>query len=294
MKDLLFTFLDYLKVERGLAENTLLSYEKDIENFQVFLKDKSTSLQNVNKNQIMEYLLKLQKSGRKSSTISRHLAALKALYKFLVEEEFVTQNPTAHLESPKLKRKLPKILSLSEVELLLDMPREVKPNQVRDKAMLEMLYATGLRVSELISLRMEDVNLELGFIRCLGKGSKERIIPIGKKAIGTANEYLRMGRVKLIKNRDEKVLFVNHHGRKMTRQGFWKIIKKYALEAGIKKDITPHTLRHSFATHLLENGADLRSVQEMLGHADITTTEIYTHLTQGRIREVYTKTHPRA
>ncbi len=294
MSDLLFNFLDYLKVERGLADNTLLSYEKDIENFQTFLKDKSMSLQGINKNHVMEYLLKLQKNGRKSSTISRHLAALKALYKFLVEEEFMTQNPTSDLESPKLKRKLPKILNINEVELLLDMPRETKPNQVRDKAMLEILYATGLRVSELISLSMEDVNLELGFIRCFGKGSKERIIPIGKKAIKTTNAYLRMGRVKLIKNSQEKVLFVNHHGRKMTRQGFWKIIKKYALEAGINKDITPHTLRHSFATHLLENGADLRSVQEMLGHADITTTEIYTHLTQGRIREVYSKTHPRA
>jgi len=192
------------------------------------------------------------------------------------------------------KKKLPKVLTINEVEELLKQPSGLLPAGLRDKAMLELLYATGIRVSELISLNISDVNLEMGYIKCYGKGAKERIVPLGSIAIKCVQDYLNKGRSKLIRTYEEGALFVNHHVNRLTRQGFWKIIKKYAHEANIKKEITPHTLRHSFATHLLENGADLRSVQEMLGHADISTTQIYTHVTSNRLKEVYDKTHPRA
>lgn len=295
MKALIEEFIYYLTVERGLAENTLESYARDLERYRAFLsKHGITKFAATNKTNVMAYLLHLQKQGKATSTISRHLASLKSFYQYLLREKHIEQDPTVNLESPKLQKKLPRVLSVEEVEILLNQPRLNEPAGSRDKAMLELLYATGIRVSELISLDLDHVNLEMGYVRCFGKGSKERIIPIGSLAKKYVEEYLHRGRVRLIKSKGETALFVNHHGRRMTRQGFWKIIKKYAREAGIKKDITPHTLRHSFATHLLENGADLRSVQEMLGHADITTTQIYTHLTRGRLREVYSKTHPRA
>lgn len=295
MKSLVDEFIHYLAVERGLAENTMDSYQRDLDNYLGFLaKEKITEIQKTTKTHIMAYLLFLQKSGRATATISRHLAALKSFYHFLLRERRIEKDPTANLESPKLEKKLPRVLSVDEVELLLKEPKVAEPAGLRDKAMLELLYATGIRVTELITLNLDHVNLEVGYIRCFGKGSKERIVPLGSVARKYVGEYLQRGRVKLIKVKAEQALFVNHHGRRLTRQGFWKIIKKYARSAGIAKDITPHTLRHSFATHLLENGADLRSVQEMLGHADITTTQIYTHLTKGRLREVYAKTHPRA
>lgn len=295
MEDLIDEFIHYLAVERGLAENTLVSYRRDLAQFSTFLaKEKVDRIEQTTKTVIVAYLLSLQKGGRAPATISRHLAALKSFYHFLLNEKVVEKDPTTNLESPKLEKRLPRVLSVGEVELLLNQPQLRDPTGLRDKAMLELLYATGIRVSELISLDLEHVNLEVGYIRCFGKGSKERIVPLGSIAKHCVSEYLQKGRVKLIKINSEKALFVNHHGRRMTRQGFWKIIKKYARVAGIQKAITPHTLRHSFATHLLENGADLRSVQEMLGHADITTTQIYTHLTKGRLKEVYSKTHPRA
>ncbi len=295
MRDMIKEFVYYLTVERGLAANTLESYTRDLEQYSSFLtKHGVTSFQSTTKTNVMAYLLNLQKQGKATSTISRHLAALKSFYQYLLREKHIEQDPTMNLESPKLQKKLPRVLTVKEVELLLNQPNLAEPAGLRDKAMLELLYATGIRVSELISLDRDHVNLEMGYVRCFGKGSKERIIPLGSLAKKFVEEYLQRSRVKLTKTKDEKALFVNHHGRRMTRQGFWKIIKKYAKEAGIAKDITPHTLRHSFATHLLENGADLRSVQEMLGHADITTTQIYTHLTKGRLKEVYSKTHPRA
>ncbi len=295
MKSLVKEFINYLAVERGLADNTLDSYNRDLKQFMVFLEnEKVENVQKATRNVIMSYLLFLQKRGRATATVSRHLAALKSFYHFLLREKYIEKDPTANLESPKLEKKLPRILTVNEVENLLSQPRGNEPAGLRDKAMLELLYATGIRVSELISLDINHINLDMGYIRCFGKGSKERIVPVGSLARKCVHEYLQKGRPKLIKNRSEKALFVNQHGRRLTRQGFWKIIKKYATRAGIAKDITPHTLRHSFATHLLENGADLRSVQEMLGHADITTTQIYTHLTKGRLREVYAKSHPRA
>jgi len=295
MKSLVDEFIHYLAVERGLAENTLDSYNRDLNQFLGFLeKERVKDLHEATRNIIMAYMLFLQKRGRATATVSRHLAALKSFYHFLLREKYIEKDPTANLESPKIEKKLPRILTVNEVEVLLTQPKGVEPAGMRDKAMLELLYATGIRVTELISLDTLHINLDMGYIRCFGKGSKERIVPVGSFARKCVNEYLAKGRVKLVKNYSEQALFVNQHGRRLTRQGFWKIIKKYARWAGIAKDITPHTLRHSFATHLLENGADLRSVQEMLGHADITTTQIYTHLTKGHLREVYAKSHPRA
>ncbi|MDN5364283.1 MAG: integrase/recombinase XerD [Eubacteriales bacterium] len=295
MEGLIDAFIHYLTVERGLAENTIISYRRDLIQFKKFLQqEKGSNIKDVGRNVILAYLLFLQKEGRAPATSSRHLAALKSFFSFLINERLIERDPTVNLESPKQEKRLPKVLTVEEVDLLLAQPQPVDPAGMRDKAMLELLYATGIRVSELISLDVEHVNLELSYIRCFGKGAKERIIPMGSVARRWVRTYLVRGRPRLLKSPGERALFLNHHGRRMTRQGFWKIIKKYAAAAGIKKDITPHTLRHSFATHLLENGADLRSVQEMLGHADITTTQIYTHLTRGRLKEVYSKTHPRA
>ncbi|RYD02537.1 tyrosine recombinase XerD [Desulforamulus aquiferis] len=289
-------FINYLAVERGLAKNTLASYRIDLSQFLSFLKKQGvSSLSEANRNHILTHLYKLQKEGKAPATISRHLAALKHFYRFLLAEGAVAEDYTLNLESPKLAQRLPQVLSTGEVENLLSQPQLVDPAGMRDKAMLELIYATGIRVSEMVALDIQHVELEMGYIRCFGKGSKERIIPLGSVAARFVQEYLARARVKLTKGKPEnQALFVNVQGKRLTRQGFWKIIKKYAREGKIDKPITPHTLRHSFATHLLENGADLRSVQEMLGHADISTTQIYTHLTKLRLREVYSKAHPRA
>ena len=288
-------FINYLADERGLAQNTLESYGRDLRQFQTYLESSNKEfLKDSNRNTILAYLTSLQTKGRAVSTISRNLAAIKSFYQYLVRERYLDKDPAANLESPKLEKKLPKILTIGEVEELLKQPNNTLPAGMRDKAMLELLYATGIRVSELISLNISDVNLDMGYIKCYGKGAKERIVPLGSIAAKCVQEYITKGRSKLVRTYDEAALFVNHHGNRLTRQGFWKIIKKYAQEASITKEITPHTLRHSFATHLLENGADLRSVQEMLGHADISTTQIYTHVTKNHLKEVYDKTHPRA
>ncbi len=288
-------FLHHLAVERGLAENTLSSYQRDLHQFVSWLTEKEIrAVEQVRRNHIMAYLLGLQKKGRAPATISRQLAALKSFYHFLMQEGAVQQDPTTNLDSPKLAKKLPHVMTPAEVDRLLSMPDAATPSGSRDKAMLELLYAAGLRVSELMALDTTHINLDMGYVQCFGKGSKERIVPMGSVAAGSLNEYLEEGRKKLKKHPSETALFINKRGSRLTRQGFWKILKKYAQIAGITKEIAPHTLRHSFATHLLENGADLRSVQEMLGHADIATTQIYTHLTKSRIKEVYDKTHPRA
>lgn len=295
METLLAEFINYLSVERGLAQNTLESYGRDLRQFNGYLKNSKIDFrEDLDRNAILTYLDNLQAQGKAVSTISRNLAAIKSFYQYLVRERHLAQDPAAHLESPKLEKRLPKVLSVHEVEQLLRQPNPQLPAGLRDKAMLELLYATGIRVSELISLNISDVNLDMGYIKCYGKGSKERIVPLGSIAAKCVQDYLAKGRTKLVRTYDEAALFINHHGKRLTRQGFWKIIKKYALEAHIVKEITPHTLRHSFATHLLENGADLRSVQEMLGHADISTTQIYTHVTRNHLKEVYDKTHPRA
>jgi integrase/recombinase XerD len=276
--------------------NTLESYGRDLRQYSQFLDqdEDESNLDSVTRTTIINYLVHLQTQGKATATIARRLAALKAFYQFLVREQRIKADPTANLESPKLEKRLPRVLTVKEVERLLAQPDPAQPAGVRDRAMLELLYATGIRVSELVSLNVNDVSLEMGYIKCSGKGSKERIVPLGTLAIQSCRDYLAAPRKRLIKDREETALFVNHHGHRLTRQGFWKIVKKYAADAKVEKEITPHTLRHSFATHLLENGADLRSVQEMLGHADISTTQIYTHVTKGRLKEVYARTHPRA
>lgn len=295
MKTCLSDFIYYITVEKGLTKNTLESYQRDIRQFLQFLtKNKIDSLEQVNRSVIVMYLGHLKSKGYASSTVSRNIASLRSFFNFLAQENITPDNPALQLESPRIEKKLPRVLTLKEVDQLLSQPPLNTANGLRDKAMLELLYASGIRVSELVSLNTADFNQEVGFLRCRGKGMKERIVPVGSTAISFVRQYLKQGRVKLVKTSDEKSLFVNHHGRRLTRQGFWKILKKYAGNAGIPGEITPHTLRHSFATHLLENGADLRSVQEMLGHSDISTTQIYTHITRRKIREVYDKTHPRA
>ncbi len=288
-------FIHYLAEERGLAQNTLESYGRDLRQYKSYLQTSQRDLLNdSNHDTILTYLDSLQNKGRAKSTISRNLAAIKSFYQYLVRQRYLEKDPAASMESPKLEKKLPKILTVQEVEELLKQPNTVVPGGLRDKAMLELLYATGIRVSELINLNISDVNLDMGYIKCVGNGTRERIVPLGSIASRCVQEYMNKGRGKLVRTYEESALFVNHHGNRLTRQGFWKIIKKYAHEARIVKDITPHTLRHSFATHLLENGADLRSVQEMLGHADISTTQIYTHVTKNHLKEVYDKAHPRA
>ncbi|GGI95620.1 tyrosine recombinase XerD [Alicyclobacillus cellulosilyticus] len=287
-------FVEYLRVERGLAPNTLASYRRDLEAFAHYLAEHGpVSLTEVRRPHIVQYLSYLRSRGRASATVSRSLASIRSFFHYLVREEALPVDPTLHIDTPKLEKRLPRVLTEAEVERLLAAPDPTSPAGSRDKAMLELLYATGIRVSELVSLRLADLNLTSGFLRCLGKGGKERIIPVGEIAQRATVHYLQFGRPQLVRGAMDH-LFVNHHGHPLTRQGFWKILKKYARAAGIFTDITPHTLRHSFATHLLERGADLRAVQEMLGHADISTTQVYTHLTRARMKEVYAASHPRA
>ncbi|PLR84554.1 site-specific tyrosine recombinase XerD [Bacillus canaveralius] len=297
MEDRLKDFIHFLIVEKGLAKNTIISYERDLKSYLKYLGNSEavTDLNVVQRLQIVHFLGHLKEQGKSSKTLARHVASVRAFHQFLLREKAVDQDPTVHIESPQLERSLPKVLSLAEVETLLEAPKTDTHYGLRDKAMLELLYATGIRVSELIGLNLGDAHLTMGFVRCIGKGNKERIIPLGRTATAALEEYLNHGRTRFLskKHRDDS-LFLNHHGRRLTRQGFWKILKRLTNETGIEKELTPHTLRHSFATHLLENGADLRAVQEMLGHADISTTQIYTHVTKTRLKDVYSQFHPRA
>ena len=287
-------FINFLEKDKRLSLNTLQSYKRDIEQYTTYLKEiNATNISTTNKTTVIAYLLHLQKKGRATSTISRNLASIRSFYQYLHKNKVIEIDPTSELESPKVEKKLPQILSTQEVELLLDQPKCLDLKGIRDKAMLELLYATGIRVSELISLNLSDINLDLGFIKC-NKGNRERSIPIGSISVAAVHEYLLKSRNFLIQNVNEEALFVNVNGKRLTRQGFWKIIKHYKNQANINKDITPHTLRHSFAAHLLENGADLRSIQEMLGHSDISSTQIYAQIAKNKIKEIYKKTHPRA
>lgn len=294
MEAIVQNFVDFLERDKRLSLNTLQSYRRDIEQYFTYLQE--INLQNIansNKTTVIAYLLYLQKKGRATSTISRNLASIRSFYQYISKNKLIDHDPTAELESPKVEKKLPQILSTEEVELLLEQPQCVDLKGFRDKAMLELLYATGIRVTELIQLDVQDLNLEIAFIRC-NKGTRERMIPIGSMAIAALKEYLNKSRPLLIQKNDEKALFVNINGGRLTRQGFWKIIKQYKNQAQISKDITPHTLRHSFAAHLLENGADLRSIQEMLGHSDISSTQIYAQIAKNKLKDVYKKSHPRA
>ena len=296
MQESLQDYLNYLSVARGLAKNTLESYGRDLHQYLGYLKEKKNlNLTGTTQATVIGYLLQMQARGKATATLSRSLAAIKSYYHYMAREKQIERDPTVNLDAPKQEKRLPRVLSVAEVARLLEQPDIKNPVGIRDRAMLEVLYAAGLRVSELVSLKIEDINLETGYLKCYGKGPpRKRIVPLGSVAIKFLRLYQEHARKFLSARLQENTLFLNHHGKGLTRQGFWKIIKKYADNLDILTAITPHTLRHSFATHLLENGADLRSVQEMLGHADIATTQIYTHLTQGKIKDVYEKTHPRA
>ncbi len=286
-------FIDYIVVEKGLAENTAFSYHFDLCHFWDFLlKKKINSPGLLSREHIMDYALELKNEGKSLATRGRHLAAIRAYCRFLIVENILGKDITLNLESPKLAQLYPKTLYQEQVLKLLSLPDINTPRGLRDKAMLELLYATGMRVSELINVGTGDINTEMGFLRCIGKGNKERIVPVGASAIEYYCRYLETARPELAKGKKSPYVFLNSRGGKLTRQGFWKILKNYGKAMGW--DLNPHLLRHSVATHLLENGADLRIVQEILGHADISTTQIYTHLTKKRLRTVYDSFHPRA
>ena len=294
MQDLIEQFLDYLTVERGLSRNTITSYRRDLIKFTGYLDSRGIGkIQKITKHDISKYLYYLKDKELSAGTISRNLVAIKMLFRFLIAEKVVTEDPASMMESPKLSRGLPDTLDTSEIIRMLEAPERKGLLAPRDTAALELMYATGMRVSEMVELVMDGLNLDIGFIKCVGKGNKERIIPVGDKAKIALEKYIRKTRPKLIKVPGVKHIFLSRLGKKISRQSFWKMIKKYSKIAGIKKNISPHTLRHSFATHLLEKGADLRSVQEMLGHADISTTQLYTHINKARLKGIHKKFHPR-
>jgi integrase/recombinase XerD len=292
MDNLADQFINYLRIERGLADNTVQAYSRDLVRFFEFLESRHLFPLEVSHDQISEFVVALGKR-LSAKSVARNISAIKMFFRFLSSEGKIKSSPARLIESPRLHRRLPEVLSQEEVERLLSRPDPTNPMGQRDRAMLELLYATGLRVSELVGLKNSSVNLEAGYVRTLGKGSKERLIPMGGKAIEAIKEYSSSGRLQLIKGANSPFIFLNSRGHKMTRQGFWKIIKKHGRHAGISKRISPHGLRHSFASHLLEAGADLRSVQVMLGHEDISTTQIYTHVTRERLKEMHEKCHPR-
>lgn len=294
MNNYLDHYLSYLAVERGLARNTLDAYGRDLTRYLDYLdRHQVASLESITPAVILRFLSNLKEAGLSPRSRARNLAALKTFHKFLVREKIASENPTDQIASPKSLSALPHTLSPLDVDNLLSSPQGSTPLACRDRAMLEIIYATGLRVSELISLKQGDLQMDVGYLTAFGKRSKQRIVPLGEAAIEVLREYLRCGRPHLEKQKGSQYLFLNRSGDGLTRQGFWKIIKRRARAAGIFQHITPHTMRHSFATHLLENGADLRSVQAMLGHADISTTQIYTHVTRERLRKLHAQHHPR-
>lgn len=294
MEQVLNQFLNYLIVEKGLSKNTLSAYSHDLSRFLDHLRQKGIQdILKVGKFDVRAFLLALKRQRFSSKTIVRYLVAIRTFFRFMTQEGILEVNPVEELESPKMDKTLPQILTFKEVDQLLEQPDLQTSLGVRDRAMLEMLYATGVRVSELVQLRINQVNLEGGYVLVYGKGSKERIVPLGSEAMKWATLYLKTARIKLAKGRESPFLFINRSGKGMSRQRFWRAIKVYGQRAGIRKRITPHLLRHSFASHLLERGADLRSVQMMLGHVDISTTQIYTHVTGERLKKIHQRYHPR-
>ena len=287
-------YLNYLLVEKGLSKKTIESYSSDLTRYLKFLKTrKIRTISNADTPSILKHLISLRNSGLGARSRARHLVTIRGFYKFLIEEKVIDNDPTRVIDLPKSGLRLPDVLSIEEVKLLLNTPDINKPTGARDAAMIELLYAAGLRVSELINLKLQDVNLEACFVRIFGKGSKERVVPIGLYAKEKIDYYIKTFRPKLLKNVASPYLFAVRAGKPMTRQGFWKLIKKYGQKAGIARKIKPHSLRHSFASHLLEGGADLRSVQIMLGHVDISTTQIYTHVAREHLKKIHEKFHPR-
>ena len=293
MERQLKNFFKFLEEDKKLSENTLQSYKRDLKQFKRYLEDYGIHYNRVKEEDIQAYIEELQQQGKKASSISRCIASIRSFYQFVVKNKKVKEDPTMNIQSPKIEKRVPSVLTSKEVELLLEQPKDVDLKGIRDKAMLEFAYATGMRVTEIISLNVEDVNLKDGYVTCK-TGSKQRVIPLGTISLKALKEYVEEARDILVKNEKENALFVNVNGGRLTRQGFWKIIKYYKEQAHITKDITPHVLRHSFATHLLQNGADLKAIQVMLGHSDISSTQVYMQFQEEGIKNVYKKAHPRA
>ncbi len=288
-------FLTHVRVEKGLSANTVSAYQRDLAKFNVFVQKRKLAVETISRDDLVDFLAGLYREKLESRTVARQLVTLRNFFRFAQIQEMITVDPSQNLESPKIRRTLPGYLKLEEVDSLLAQPDAKTALGLRDRAMLEVLYSTGLRVSELIGLRVTDLDARVGCIRCIGKGDKERIVPAGKKALSLVEKYLREARPKLLrKGVSSQSLFVNRNGNMLSRVGVWKILSAYGRRAGLRVALTPHMLRHSFATHLLERGADLRSVQLMLGHADISTTQIYTHVVEERLKQIYKAHHPRA
>jgi integrase/recombinase XerD len=291
------SFVMHVKVEKGLSANTVSAYRRDLVKFESFAKKRKLALETVSRDDLVDFLASLYREKLESRTVARHLVTLRNFFRFAQIQESIASDPSINLESPKIRRSLPGYLRLEEVERLLNQPDAKTALGIRDRAMLEVLYSTGLRVSELVSLRVSDLDGKTGCVRCIGKGDKERIVPVGRKALSMVDKYLHEGRPELLRRAkavNGPALFVNRRGVSLSRVGVWKILSAYGRRAGLRVALTPHMLRHSFATHLLERGADLRSVQLMLGHADISTTQIYTHVVEERLKQVYKAHHPRA
>ncbi len=286
-------FLEFLQNDKKLSNNTLQSYKRDILQYQTYIDKNKLNYLKIDHEDVNEYLKSLSKANKKTSTISRNLATMRAFYQFLIRTKKIKKDPTEGIHSPKVEKKIPSVLTAKEVELLLEQPKNVDLKGIRDKAMLEVAYATGMRVTEIISLNVEDVNIEESYITC-NMGSKKRSIPLGSISLQSLVDYIEKARPILIKDENDKALFVNINGKRLTRQGFWKIVKYYKEQAHISKEITPHVLRHSFATHLLRNGADLKSIQTMLGHSDISSTQVYMQFKNENLKDIYNKAHPRA
>ena len=286
-------FFNFLENDKKLSENTLQSYKRDLKQFRKYLEENEIHYNRVKEEDIKNYIVELQENGKKASSISRCIASIRSFYQFVLKNKKVKVDPTANIQSPKIEKRVPSVLTAKEVELLLEQPKDIDLKGIRDKAMLEFAYATGMRVTEIISLNVEDVNLEEGYVICKN-GNKQRNIPLGTMSLKALKEYIEEARDILVKTASEPALFVNINGTRLTRQGFWKIIKFYKEQAHITKDITPHVLRHSFATHLLQNGADLKAIQTMLGHSDISSTQVYMQFQDEGLKNVYRKAHPRA
>ncbi|WP_053024464.1 site-specific tyrosine recombinase XerD [Staphylococcus haemolyticus] len=295
METIIEEYLKFIQIEKGLSENTIGAYRRDLKKYQLYMQEqKIAHIDFIDRQTIQECLGSLIDQGASAKSIARFISTIRSFHQFALREKYAAKDPTVLIETPKYEKKLPDVLDVEEVIQLLETPDLTKNNGYRDRTILELLYATGMRVTELIQIEIDDVNLIMGFVKVFGKGNKERIIPLGDTVIEYLDTYINIVRPQLLKKTVTNVLFLNLHGRPLTRQGIWKLIKQYGLRADITKTLTPHTLRHSFATHLLENGADLRAVQEMLGHSDISTTQLYTHVSKTQIRQMYNQFHPRA
>ena len=288
------TYLNSVRVEKGLADNTITAYRRDLEKFASFAQQRKLSTQHVQRRDVVDFLAMLYHRGLDSRSVARHLTTLRNFFRFALIEGYITEDPSATVESPKFRRALPDFLSLEEVDRLLRQPDTNTVSGIRDRAMIELMYSCGLRVSELCGLRVSDIQREEGCVRCIGKGNKERLVPVGRQALEAVQRYLRDSRTKLLGERNSPFLFLGQTGNAIDRVAYWQRLRHYGRKAGLRRSLKPHMLRHSFATHLLDRGADLRSVQIMLGHADISTTQIYTHVVEERLKRVYKEHHPRA